>query len=238
MSAQAERAQRLGSGAMFDGIAGRYDLLNRVISFGIDRGWRKKAAQALALTEGAGSVLDVASGTGDLAFAVREAWPHAGVVGVDPSTKMLEIAAQKAEARGLSQVLRFEVAEAEALPFDDGVFDGVTIAFGIRNVVDRPRGLAEMRRVTRRGGRVVVLELSEPQGGVMSSLARVHVHHVVPFVGGLLSGRKEYGYLQASIAAFPPPDAFAKMMEQAGLADVRAEPLTMGVAHLYVGVVP
>lgn len=238
MSSPAPSQERLGSGAMFDGIAGRYDLLNRVISFGIDRGWRRRAAAALELGERPATVLDVASGTGDLALAIREAWPSASVVGVDPSTKMLELAVRKVEQAGLAGALRFEVGEAERLPFADASFDGVTIAFGIRNVADRPRGLSEMRRVTRPGGRVVVLELSEPKPGLMGSLARVHVHHVVPFVGGLLSGRKEYGYLQASIRAFPPAETFTEMMRQAGLVDVRAEPLTMGVAHLFVGVAP
>jgi demethylmenaquinone methyltransferase/2-methoxy-6-polyprenyl-1,4-benzoquinol methylase len=108
------------------------------------------------------------------------------------------------------------LGEAESLPFEDASFDGVTIAFGIRNVADRPRGLGEMRRVTRPGGRVVILELGEPEGGVMSVLARAHVHGIVPAVGGLLSGKREYAYLQASIAAFPKPDAFAAMMKEAG----------------------
>lgn len=242
MSSSHEAQDRLGSGAMFDGIAARYDLLNRIISLGIDRGWRRKAAAALgdplALGDAEATVLDVATGTADLAIEIASRHPAASVVGVDPSPKMLEVAAQKLAARGLDSRIRVELGEAEKLPFEDATFSGVTISFGIRNVADRPRGLAEMRRVTKPGGRVVILELSEPKKGVMGTLARVHVHHVVPFVGGLLSGKKEYGYLQASIAAFPTAEAFCELMRQAGLVNVVAEPLTMGVAHLYVGEVP
>lgn len=228
--------QRLGSGAMFDAIAPRYDLLNRIISFGIDRGWRRRAVRALG--DSPNRILDLATGTGDLAIEVAKTHANATVVGVDPSTKMLEIGVQKIAAMGLSERVRLQEGNAEELPFEDASFDAVTIAFGIRNVPDRPRALGEMRRVTRAGGRVAVLELSEPPGGVMGSLARIHVHHVVPFVGGVLSGNKEYRYLQKSIAAFPRPEVFATMMETAGLVNVHAQPLTMGVAHLYVGEVP
>lgn len=227
---------RLGSGAMFDAIAPRYDLLNRVLSLGIDRGWRRKAVRALGLADREGArVLDLATGTADLAIEIADQYPGASVVGVDPSANMLEIGEKKIAARDLSGRVSVSLGEAERLPFEDASFDGVTIAFGIRNVVDRPAGLAEMRRVTKPGGRVVVLELSEPKKGVFSSLARVHVHHVVPLLGGLISGKKEYGYLQASIAAFPPAEEFATMMEKAGLTSVTATPLTFGVAHLYVG---
>lgn len=228
---------RLGGGRMFDAIAGRYDMMNRILSLGIDKGWRRAAVRALALSGHDGArVLDVATGTGDLAIAIAEALPGCKVVGVDPSAGMLEVGAQKVERRGLSERVTLEVGQAESLPFPDASFDGATIAFGIRNVEDRPRGLAELARVTRPGGKVVVLELSEPRGGFMSTIARVHVHHMVPFLGGLLSGRKEYGYLQKSIAAFPPPETFSEMMGAAGLVEVEATPLTMGVAHLFVGV--
>ncbi|NUP04616.1 MAG: bifunctional demethylmenaquinone methyltransferase/2-methoxy-6-polyprenyl-1,4-benzoquinol methylase UbiE [Polyangiaceae bacterium] len=223
---------------MFDGIASRYDLLNRIISFGIDKSWRRRASAALALSDKGARVLDVATGTADLAIEIATSHASVEVVGVDPSAKMLEVASAKIGARGLSRSIELEIGEAEKLPFPDGSFEGVTIAFGIRNVADRPRGLREMKRVTKPGGKVVVLELSEPKPGVMGSLARVHVHRVVPFVGGLLSGKKEYGYLQASIAAFPPAETFCKMMEEAGLVNVTATPLTMGVAHLYVGEAP
>jgi len=225
---------RAGSGAMFDAIADRYDLLNRIISLGVDQRWRARAVRALELGP-APRVLDLATGTGDLAIAISEMHRDASVVGVDPSVKMLEVGRRKIAELGLAERIDLREGEAEALPFEDASFDGVTIAFGIRNVADRPRGLAEMRRVTKPGGRVVILELGEPEGGVMGALARVHVHGVVPAVGGLLSGRKEYAYLQASIAAFPKPASFARMMEDAGLLEVASTKLMFGAANIFVG---
>src|SRR5262249_29476093 len=147
--------------------------------------------------------------------------PDATVVGVDPSQKMLAIAAEKA-ARA-SAPIAFHEGDAQSLDFPNASFDGVTMAFGIRNVPDRPRALREMARVTRRGGRVAILELAEPRRGPLGALARFHIHTVVPAIGGALSGAKEYSYLQRSIAAFPPSDEFAAMMEAAGLEVLRAE---------------
>jgi demethylmenaquinone methyltransferase/2-methoxy-6-polyprenyl-1,4-benzoquinol methylase len=233
MNAGAEVA-RGGSGAMFDAIASRYDLLNRIISLGIDASWRRKAVAKLGL-DGPSRVLDVATGTADLAIETTRMLPESIVTGVDPSTGMLDVGRRKIARLSLEGRVSLAEGEAEALPFDDATFDGVTIAFGIRNVADRPRGLAEMRRVVKPGGRVVVLELSEPERGIMSSLAKLHIHGVVPAVGGLLSGRREYAYLQASIAAFPPPDAFADLMRGSGLDVVDVVKLTFGVAHIFVG---
>jgi demethylmenaquinone methyltransferase / 2-methoxy-6-polyprenyl-1,4-benzoquinol methylase len=224
----------LGSGQMFDGIAARYDFVNRVISFGIDQRWRRRTVRALSLRDGA-RVLDLATGTGDLALLIARATPEASVVGLDPSEKMLAIARGKVEKAGLAERIELVVGDAETLPFGDATFDGVSIAFGIRNVPDRARALSEMARVTKPGGRVAVLELSEPRGGVLGPIARFHVHTVVPHVGALLSGAPEYRYLQRSIAAFPPADEFASLMRHAGLAVERPEALTFGVCHLYVG---
>lgn len=228
---------RPGSGAMFDNIAPRYDLLNRLMSLGIDQRWRKKAVDALELPLG-GRVLDLATGTADLAIAIAKQHRSAEVEGVDPSENMLAVGRDKLVRGGLDKRVRLGVGEAERLPFDDASFDGVTIAFGIRNVPDRLAGLREMCRVTKPGGRVVVLELSEPERGLMSSLAKLHVHHVVPAMGALLSGSREYAYLQRSIAAFPPAEAFGELMREAGLEVERIEALTFGVAHLYVAKKP
>jgi demethylmenaquinone methyltransferase/2-methoxy-6-polyprenyl-1,4-benzoquinol methylase len=224
----------LGSGQMFDGIAARYDFVNRVISLGIDQSWRRKTVRALELGENA-RALDLATGTGDLALLIAGAAPGSRVVGLDPSLKMLAIAREKVTAAGLGERVELVEGDAETLPFPDATFDGVSIAFGIRNVPDRARALGEMARVTKPGGRVAVLELSEPRGGILGPLARFHVHTVVPWMGALLSGAKEYRYLQRSIAAFPAAEEFAAMMERAGLRVCAVEPLTFGVCQLYVG---
>lgn len=224
-----------GSGAMFDAIAPRYDLLNRVLSLGIDRRWRQRTVEALQLSPGA-RVLDHATGTGDLAIAIAAAHPTVDVVGLDPSKEMLRLGAAKVKQLGLEERITLQVGDAESLSeFAQDSFDAVTMAFGIRNVRDRGRALRELARVTRRDGRIAILELSEPRAGVLGPLARFHVHVVVPWVGGLLSGSREYRYLQQSIARFPPPDEFASLMRESGIEVERVEALTFGVCHLYVG---
>lgn len=224
----------LGSGAMFDAIAERYDFVNRVLSFGIDLRWRRLLVDSIV--EGAGEVLDVATGTADVALAIAKRRPGARVVGVDPSRNMLAVGDRKLET--LADRITLEVGDAQALAYEDDRFDGATIAFGIRNVPDRDQGLREMARVVRPGGTVSVLELSEPQGGVLGPLARFWIRGMVPRIGALLSGKREYRYLQSSIAAFPPPAEFGAQMEAAGLVDVEVRPLTFGVCCLYVGRVP
>jgi len=233
-TAPAGGVTRPGSGAMFDGIARRYDLLNRVMSMGIDRRWRKRTVRALALPAGA-RVLDLATGTGDLALEIARLHPDARVTGSDPSEGMLEIGRRKVAARGLADRVELVVGDAQAIELADASVDGVCIAFGIRNVPDRGLALREMARVCKPGGRVAILELGEPRRGVIAPLARFHIRHVVPRLGALLSGAPEYRYLQSSIAAFPPPEAFAALMRTSGLAVIEVVPLTFGVCTLYVG---
>ena len=221
-----------GSGEMFDGIAPRYDLLNRVLSLGLDQGWRRRAVSALDLSPGA-TVLDLATGTGDLAVALVKAGA-AKVIGVDPSQGMLAVGRRKAQALGLDGRIDLRIGDAQRLEIEDASVDAVSMAFGIRNVPDRLRALREMARVTRRGGRIAILELNEPRRGVMSKLARFHIHTLVPVVGGAISGVDEYRYLQDSIAKFPPPDEFTATMRSAGLRVLAVEPLTLGVVCLFV----
>ena len=223
-----------GSGAMFDAIAARYDLMNRLLSFGIDQRWRSKTARALALRSGA-RVLDLATGTGDLALRVAREQSSCHVVGLDPSEKMLEIGRRKVAERELSDRIELLQGDAQSLPFPDASFDGVCIAFGIRNVPDRAKALREMARVTRQGGRIAILELSEPDGGLLAPFARFHVHTLVPTLGALLSGAREYRYLQRSIAAFPKAAVFSELMASSGIEPLQLTPLTFGVCHLYVG---
>jgi demethylmenaquinone methyltransferase/2-methoxy-6-polyprenyl-1,4-benzoquinol methylase len=224
---------RGGSGAMFDNIAPRYDLMNRLISLGVDQSWRRRTVAALELPR-CRQVLDLATGTGDLAIQVAETAGEVEVVGLDPSERMLEIGRDKVRAAGLAERVELVQGDAEELPFEDDTFDGVCMAFGIRNVPDRARALSEMRRVTRPGGRIAILELSEPRRGLLAPMARFHVHTVVPWLGSLISGAREYRYLQQSIAAFPPAEEFGGMMQSAGLDVLDIVRLTFGVCHLYV----
>ena len=228
------RAPHVGSGAMFDGIARRYDLLNRLMSLGLDESWRKKTVAALELGD-RDRVLDLATGTADLAIRLARRYPQVGVVGVDPSVGMLDVGRAKVDQRGLTERVELQVGDAQDLPFADNSFDGVCMAFGIRNVPDRPRALAEMARVTRPGKRIAILELSEPRRGLMARLARFQIRVVVPRLGALISGSREYRYLQQSIAAFPPADEFADIMTRSGIDVLHVFPLTFGVVHLYVG---
>lgn len=223
----------LGSGAMFDRIARRYDVVNRVLSLGLDKGWRRRTVRRLQLGERP-RVLDVATGTGDLAIDIARMHPGATVVGLDPSTQMLAIARDKLARRGLGERVTLVVGDAQALPYASCEMDAATIAFGIRNVPDRLTALRELARVVRPGGRIAVLELGEPQGGLLGHAARFHTRHVVPKLGALLSGSREYAYLQKSIAAFPPAQEFAALMGRAGLHVIEVSPLTFGACTLYV----
>jgi demethylmenaquinone methyltransferase/2-methoxy-6-polyprenyl-1,4-benzoquinol methylase len=217
---------------MFDAIAQRYDLLNRVLSLGFDQQWRRRTAAALG-DVGDAKILDLATGTGDLAIRVANMYPRCTVVGVDPSEQMLEVGRSKVDALGLSDRIGLLLGDAQSLPFADGSFAGVTMAFGIRNVPDRERAVAEVARVLRPGAVASILELSEPRSGLLGPLARWHVHRVVPWLGSVLSGAREYRYLQRSIAAFPPPERFVAMLESVGLRDAVATRLSFGACHLY-----
>ncbi len=226
-----------GSGRMFDGIARRYDLLNRVNSLGLDQGWRRRLVDALELRAGH-EVLDLATGTADLPLAFVERQPDLRVVGLDPSVGMLEVGRQKVGARELDERIELVEGDAQALPFDDASFDRVSMSFGIRNVPDRDRALREIARVLKPGGRVAILELARPGGGLMGAMARLHMQYFVPAMGALLSGAREYKYLRVSIEAFPEPEAFAERLAAAGLKVREVRSLTFGACTLYVADAP
>lgn len=218
---------------MFSTIAPRYDALNRLLSFGVDRRWRVQAARA-ALRGGARHVLDVATGTGDLAFTLASLAPDADVLGVDFAEPMLELARSKARARRAR--VRFEVGDGTALGYPDDSFDAVTIAYGLRNFDDLDGGLREFWRVLRPGGRLVVLEFPPPPGGLFGSLYRLYFTRVLPTVGGLISGRESaYRYLPQSVLAFPSPEALARRMREAGFAAVSYRLQTFGVSAIHLG---
>jgi demethylmenaquinone methyltransferase/2-methoxy-6-polyprenyl-1,4-benzoquinol methylase len=237
-------APALGSGGMFDRIAGRYDRVNRVLSLGLDQRWRRRVVRELGLDRKVGAksqwfggqprVLDVATGTGDLAIEIARACPGASVIGLDPSANMLEIAAQKVAKRDLTDRISLVLGDAQNLPQANCEIDAATIAFGIRNVPDRARGLRELARVVRPGGRIAVLELGEPKGSILGAAARFHSHFLVPRLGAWLSSAREYKYLQTSVAAFPPPQEFAALMKSSGLDVLDIIPLTFGACNLYI----
>lgn len=220
-----------GSGAMFDAIAERYDLLNRLMSFGRDRAWRRQTAQQLGGPERA---LDLATGTGDLAIEVARRNPGAQVIALDPSSGMLDVGRRKTEKLGLTARIEYVQGDAQSLPFPDRTFDAISMAFGIRNVPDRPAALCEMARVARPGAKIALLELTEPSGTGLSVVARLHVHWIVPAMGAIISGSREYAYLSRSIAAFPAPDAFVQIAKNSGLDLVELVRFSFGACHLFV----
>jgi demethylmenaquinone methyltransferase/2-methoxy-6-polyprenyl-1,4-benzoquinol methylase len=178
--------------------------------------------------------LDLATGTGDLAMMIARLHPEVTVVGSDPSEGMLSVGRDKVRAASMGSRVVLEAGDAQALPYPDQSFDAVTMAFGIRNVPDRPKALREIARVVKPGGRIAILELSEPRGGLLAPFARFHVHTVVPTIGALLSGSKEYRYLQESIAKFPAPDEFATILRESGHDVLAVEPMTFGTVCLFV----
>jgi demethylmenaquinone methyltransferase/2-methoxy-6-polyprenyl-1,4-benzoquinol methylase len=221
---------------MFASIAPRYDAANEVLSLGAHRSWRRSAVRLSGARPG-DRVLDCATGTGDLALEMKRAvGPSGAVVGTDFCAEMLVSAPAKAASEGLD--VRFEVADALALPFPDASFDVASIAFGIRNVDDPVRCLREMARVVRLGGRVVVLEFGQPRGA-FGALFRAYSRIVMPAVGGMLTGnRAAYEYLPRTAAAFPAGDRFLALMDDAGSFGQRAaHPLWAATTYVYVGVV-
>lgn len=218
--------------SMFASIARRYDRANTVLSGGVHHLWRRKAVRAAGVKAG-DRVLDCATGTGDLAIAFRKAvGPGGRVVGTDFVPEMLEF------ARAKSSDVDFEVADVTRLPYEDAAFDVSSISFGIRNVNEPRKGIAEMARVIRSGGRVIVLEFGQPQSRLFGALYDWYTRHILPRLGGALTGdRAAYKYLQTSAGRFPCGDDFVQLMrESADFASVDVTPLTFGIAYLYRGV--
>ena len=215
---------------MFDAIAPRYDLLNHLLSAGIDRRWRATAIRSLGLT-GRETLLDVCTGTADIALQARGA---ARVVGVDFAGAMLAFGRRKVRDAGEDRRITLVRGDASTLPVRDGSVDAVTVAFGIRNVEHPGRACAEMSRAMRAGGRLAILEFGVPRIPGISTLYLWYFKYLLPRVGRLVSGHTAaYSYLPASVGTFPPPPAFMAMLEQAGFIDVRADSLTLGIVYLY-----
>jgi demethylmenaquinone methyltransferase / 2-methoxy-6-polyprenyl-1,4-benzoquinol methylase len=223
--------------AMFDRIAGLYDRMNSVMTAGLHHQWRRRAASLAGLSAG-NRALDVACGTGDLALELaRRVSPGGEVVGSDFSERMLSLAREKAASRALESRVLFEPANALALPYEDGSFDAATVGFGARNFSDLERGLREMARVVRPGGRVVVLEITTPTRPPLSSFFEVWFDRVVPALGRLAGDAQAYSYLPSSVRRFPGPRELAEAMSRCGLRDIRWVLTAGGIIALHVGVV-
>ena len=219
--------------AMFDCIAPSYDRLNHLLSMQIDRLWRRKASRMVA--EGAPHrILDLATGTGDLAIELASRLPEVEVLGLDLSPEMLAVARKKIQKAGLEERVQVKEGDAEALPVSDGAFDCVTVGFGVRNFAHLELCLQEMHRVLRDGGEVMILELSTPNSRLIRALYTFYSFRLMPFIGGLISGQRQaYRYLPASVHAFHAPERVVELLQAAGFQACRAESLTFGIAHIY-----
>lgn len=219
---------------MFDAIAPRYDLLNHLLSAGLDRRWRNRAVHELALGANA-RVLDLCTGTGDLAIAAIRQSPAATVVGIDFAGEMLRRAFDKVRRDGLSPSIVFVRGDATQIPLGAGTCDAASIGFGIRNVADPAKALGELARVLRPGARLAILEFGEPRVPGIRTLYAWYFKYVLPLIGRSVSKHQSaYSYLPASVGTFPSPSAFSRMISAAGFSRVRAVPLTFGIVYLYV----
>ena len=227
--------------AMFDGIARRYDLLNRVLSAGLDRRWRARAVRSLGL-RGGETVVDLCTGTAELAIALAAGGGGAGagrVVGVDFAGEMLRLGRTKLGRRGLARRVSLVRGDAARAPLADGAADAATIAFGIRNVEEPRRALAEMHRLVRPGGRIAILEIGLPRLPVAGAAYAWYFRRVLPRLGRAVSGHASaYAYLPASVGAFPGPVAFCRLLEAAGFREARGVALQFGIVYLYEAVRP
>ena len=233
---KSEEEKRLQVEHMFDDIAPKYDFMNRFLSLGIDVQWRKKAIKRLGKAAPK-HILDVATGTGDVAIMTYHMLKPEQIIGVDISQGMLQVGREKIEKAGLSAQIELRQADSTALPFEDNSFDAITVAFGVRNFQDLEKGLSEMRRVLKPGGRLSVLEFSRPHNPIFKGLYKFYMDVVTPNVGKLVSQNKEaYSYLNESAKAFPERNDFVKILNSVGFKDTLYKPLTMGICCIYEGV--
>lgn len=217
---------------MFDGIAGKYDFLNHLLSMGIDKSWRKKAINSIAMINPK-QILDVATGTGDFAIAALKIQPTM-VTGVDISAGMLEVGKKKLADLNLQDKIELRLADSEQLPFNTNHFDAVTCAYGVRNFENLEAGLSEMCRVMRSGGRLAILEFSKPKKFPVKQLYYFYFKNILPLIGRLVSKHSNaYTYLPESVQVFPDGEDFVNILKKCGFKDAKATPLTLGITTLY-----
>ncbi len=217
---------------MFNRIAPRYDFLNRFLSFGIDKIWRRKAIKILKKTEPK-KILDLASGTGDLAIEMRKIKPQK-IIGIDISEGMIEIGRQKVKKRGLEKMIELQIGDSENLNFPDNCFDAVTVAFGVRNFEHLEKGLQEMKRVLKNNGKLLILEFSLPKKNPFKALYLFYFKYILPIWGKIISRDKNaYTYLPATVMKFPSGKKFNEKLEETGFSDIENKELTFGIATIY-----
>ena len=219
-------------GKMFDDISSQYDFLNHFLSLGIDIIWRKKLVNMLS-TNHPSAILDVATGTGDLAIELSRLNPKK-IVGIDISKKMLEIAEEKVKKKHLDQIISFRLSDAEKIPFSNNSFDAVTVAFGVRNYENLKNGITEMRRVLKPGGQMLILEFSHPSVIPVKQFYQLYSRFFIPFFGRIISKNSSaYRYLPESVAAFPSGERFLDVLQEAGMVNRADIKLSFGIATLY-----
>lgn len=222
--------------AMFDNIAPAYDFMNRAMSFGIDKLWRKKAVSIIK-RHGGKNMLDVATGTGDLAINMGKSMPDARITGIDLSEKMIGCGLAKIRSAKLDDRIQLMQADCLDLPFDDDSFDVITVAYGVRNFEKIQQGYNEMARVMKPGGMLVVIELSTPTSRLVLPFYKLYTRHIIPMLGRIVSKDvRAYTYLPESIAAVPQGHAMLSLMEKAGFKQTRHLPLTFGTCTIYIGI--
>lgn len=221
---------------MFDNIAPAYDFMNRAMSFGIDKLWRKKAVSIIK-RHGGKNMLDVATGTGDLAINMGKSMPDARITGIDLSEKMIGCGLAKIRSAKLDDRIQLMQADCLDLPFDDDSFDVITVAYGVRNFEKLQQGYNEMARVMKPGGMLVVIELSTPTSRLVLPFYKLYTRHIIPMLGRIVSKDvRAYTYLPESIAAVPQGHAMLSLMEKAGFKQTRHLPLTFGTCTIYIGI--
>ena len=219
--------------SLFDSVAKNYDLLNTLFSVGRDRRWRKRLAKEI---EDSKRILDIATGTAEVAVEVVNCNGNCQVVGLDPSSEMLLLAKKKISSAGLHTKIKLIQGIAEKLPFKDGTFDAITIAFGIRNTVDPLKALIEMKRVLNRGGKLAILEFAVPQRKIFSQAYMFYLKNVFPFVGSFFGTKKEYKYLGDSISEFPNREGFLDLLTRVGFLVEKPIELMVGTVIIYIGI--